>query len=106
MTTMTKGRSTTISPRAGNLLTRVAETADLDAALWKVLSDYIDLKIRSLQEEIVAFETKWGMTFAEFSDKCEEGSLATDPYAYEVESDFWAWERAETLLDHYKSLQP
>ena len=28
-----------------------------------------------------------------------------DPYAYEVESDVWDWEKAETLLKHYKALQ-
>jgi hypothetical protein len=101
----TKDASITISPRAGNLLTRVAETPDLEAALWKVLSDYIDLKIRSLREEINVFEAKWKMSFVEFSEKCADGTLDSDPYAYEVESDFWAWEQAETLLQHYETLR-
>jgi hypothetical protein len=106
MTMMTKDVSMTISPRAGNLLTKIAETSDLKAALWKVLSDYIDLKIRSLREEIHEFESKWGMTFTEFSEKFAEGTLSVDAYAYETESDFWAWEQAETLLQHYEALQP
>jgi hypothetical protein len=106
MTVLTKGAPTTISPRAGNLLARVAETPDLEAALWKVLSDYIQLKIQSLQNEIQQFEAKWDMSFAEFSEKFADNALPVDSYAYDVESDFWAWEQAETLLQHYKSLQP
>jgi hypothetical protein len=102
---LTKDASLRISPRAGYLLTRIAATPDMDAALWKVLSDYIDLKIQALREEISAFEMKWKMSFDEFSAKCAAGVLESDPYAYEVESDFWAWERAETLLTHYKTLQ-
>jgi hypothetical protein len=45
------------------------------------------------------------MTFEEFSERCETGTLGHDPYAYEVESDFWEWEQAETLLQHYEALQ-
>ena len=103
---LTKDTAIRISPRAGNLLTRVAETPDLEAALWKVLSDYIELKIQSLREEIQAFETKWDMSFVELSEKCADGTLDSDPYSYDVESDFWAWERAETLLQHYETLRP
>jgi hypothetical protein len=106
MTTVMTDTSTMISLRAGNLLTKVAQTADLDAALWKVLSDYIELKIQALQAEVDRFEKKWGMAFVEFSEKCEAGTLDADPYSYEVESDFWAWERTETLLEHYQALQP
>jgi len=106
MTVLTKETPTTISPRAGNLLARVAETPDLDTALWKVLSDYIHLKIQSLQNEVRQFETKWAMSFDEFSEKFGSNALPVDSYAYDVESDFWAWEQAETLLQHYKSLQP
>jgi|SaaInl8_200m_RNA_FD_contig_51_1172784_length_938_multi_2_in_0_out_0_2 hypothetical protein len=94
-----------ISPRIGALLTQVTETPDLETALWKVLSEYIDLKISSLAERIKEFNKKWGMTFEEFSERFEAGTLDQDSYAYVVESDFWEWEKVETLLDHYKSLQ-
>jgi hypothetical protein len=106
MAVLTKETPATFSPRAGNLLTRVAETPDLETALWKVLSDYIDLKIQALQNEIDQFETKWEMSFVEFSEKFGDNDLPVDSYAYDVESDFWSWEQAETLLQHYKSLQP
>ena len=94
-----------ISPRAGALLTQVTETPDLETALWKVLSEYIDLKIASLRERSLAFGNKWGMTFEEFSARFETGTLDQDSYDYGVEGDFWEWEKKETLLDHYESLQ-
>lgn len=85
----------------GAFLTQIAETPDLETALWKVLSDYIDLKIGLIKQRIWAFESKWKMSFAEFSERCEAESLDQDAYAYEVESDSWEWEKAETLLQHY-----
>ena len=94
-----------ISPRAGVLLTKMTETPDLETALWKMLSEYTDLKTKVLRQQIEAFESKWGGTFEEFSERCQSGTLGQDPYAYEVESDFWDWEKAETLLQHYGALQ-
>lgn len=95
----------TVSPRLGVLLTQVTETADLETALWKILTEHIDLKTKLLRQRIRAFESKWRMTFAEFAERCQAGTLGQDPYAYEVESDFWEWEKAETLLRHYETLQ-
>jgi hypothetical protein len=94
-----------ISPRIGALLTQVTEVPDLEAALWKVLSEYIDLKLARIRQQIQEFESKWGMTFTEFAERCEAGTLDEDPYSYDVESDYWEWEAAETLLKHYESLQ-
>jgi len=73
--------------------------------LWKILSEHIDLKVRLLRQRIRAFESRWGMTFKEFAEGCQAGTLEQDPYAYQVESDFWEWEKAETLLRHYEALQ-
>jgi hypothetical protein len=83
----------------------MVETPDLETALWKMLSEYTDLKTKMLKQQIEAFESKWNGTFEEFSERCQRGTLEADPYTYEVESDFWAWEKAETLLQHYKALQ-
>lgn len=96
----------TVPPRLGLLLTQITQTPDLETALWKILSEHIDLKIRMLRERIEALESKWGMTFAEFAERCREGTLGEDPYSYEVESDFWEWEKLETLLQHYEALRP
>jgi hypothetical protein len=95
----------TLSPRIGALLSQITETPDLETALLKVLIEYVDLKIDLLKRRIQAFESKWGMTFEEFSTRCEEDTLDRDAYAYDVESDFWEWEKAETLLHHYQDLQ-
>jgi len=94
-----------VSPRIGALLTQVTEVPDLETALWKVLSEYMDLKTERLRQSIHEFETKWEMPFAEFAERCAAGTLGEDPYAYQVESDYWEWESAETLLRHYKGLQ-
>ena len=96
----------TVSPRLGALLTQVTETPDVETALWKVLSEYIDLKTVFLKTRIQEFESKWGMTYEEFSKRLETEALDQNTYDYEVESDFWDWEKAETLLAHYRALQP
>ena len=93
-----------VSPRLGALLTQVAEVHNLEAALWKVLSEYIDLKIARIQQQIQEFESKWDMTFVEFAERCEAGTLDEDSHSYEVESDYWEWEAAVTLLQHYERL--
>jgi len=94
-----------MSPRAGTLLTRMTEVPDPEAALWKVLTEYITLKTDRLSQQINQFELKWKMTFVEFVERCDNDTLGQDPYSYEVESDYWEWEAAETLLEHYRTLQ-
>jgi hypothetical protein len=95
----------TVSPRVGALLAQVAETSDLETALWKILSEYVELKLGFLTQRVKEFEARWEMTFDEFSERCEAGTLDEDAYAYRVESDFWEWEKAVTLLQHYEALQ-
>ncbi len=95
-----------LPPQLGALLTGLTEIPDVGMALRQVLTEYLDLKSRGLEERVAAFEAKWGMSFAEFSGKCAEGTCAADPYAYEVEKDFWEWEQAVTLQHHYESLRP
>ncbi len=94
-----------VSPRIGALLSQVTETPDLETALLRVLTEYLDLKITLFQQNIQAFESKWKMTFEEFLKHSKDGTLGQDPYSYEVESDFWEWEKAETLLKQYETLR-
>lgn len=91
-------------PELGALLTRLAETPDLEAALRKVLADYIVLKQQEHQVAIARLEAKWGMDFAEFARRIEEDELEPGAFSYEVESDFWEWEKAVTLVENYASL--
>lgn len=96
---------TVISPSLGILLTRIADTPDLDTALRKVLADYLVLKIVALRDKVRSFEGKWGMPFADFAEASRTGNLAMDPYSFDVESEFWEWEAAQTLLEHYEELR-
>jgi hypothetical protein len=95
----------TISPRAGLLLTQLAKSSDFDAALWKLLLDYLDLKVQALELERAALEAKWGMSFGEFQRKIEDNSLGEDVYAFSVEQDYWQWEKNETLRQYYEELR-
>ncbi len=83
----------------------ITQTPDVDMAMRKILSEYLELKIKQLQEKIKTFEDKWGLSFEEFSGKCQNKSLNQDVYSYEVEGDFWEWERLETLKKHYCELK-
>ena len=91
----------TLTPRAGLLLTQLTETPDYDMALWKLLFDYLNLKIQSLAAEGQVFEQKWGMTFAEFQQRMALNTLEQDAYSFEVEQVFWQWERIETLRQYF-----
>jgi hypothetical protein len=51
-----------------------------------------------LLRRIDGFESKWAMAFAEFADACKSDTLEQDSYSYAVESDYWEWEAAVTLL--------
>jgi hypothetical protein len=94
-----------VPPRAGALLAEVAETSDLESALWRVLSEYIDLKTESLQRQQQEMTRKWGMSFEAFSERFDKRSASSEAYSYQVESDFWEWEKVETLLEHYRALR-
>jgi hypothetical protein len=89
----------TLSPQVGELLLQITESQDLEEAFHKVLRDYLDLKLASLSVEIHRLEIKWGCPFAEFREKTK------GEYAYEVEREFWEWERLETLKAHYEALR-
>ena len=93
-----------LPPELGVLLTEITDMPDMRAALRKILAEYLDLKLEMLDAQIKHFETKWGMSFADFSEKCAKGQLDEDAYTYDVEKDFWAWEEAVTLKKHYESL--
>lgn len=95
----------TISPKLGSLLTRATKTPDLETALWKVLSEYVEMKTLALKKTISQLEEKWNMSFDEFSQRSRSETLDKDIYSWETEQDFWAWEQAVTLLEHYETLE-
>lgn len=94
-----------VSPRVGALLSQVTEAPNLETALWQVLTEYLDLKVSGFSERVRQYESAWGMTFAEFAERVRTDQLGQDRYAYDVESAYWDWEEAETLLHHYQDLR-
>lgn len=93
-----------VPPRIGMLLTQVAETPNLEAAMWHVLTEYLALKTQDLRARISKLESATGVTYEEFQARLAANEPGQDPYAYEVESLQWEWEEAETLLKHYEAL--
>lgn len=92
--------SVVVPPQIGALLSQITETSDLETALRQVLAGYVAYKREELAAATRRLERKWGMTYSEFSERMVAGALDQDSFSFEVESDFWEWERAETLL-HY-----
>jgi len=60
------------------------------------------MKLEALDREIAGFEAKWQMSFAQFVSMCRDDALGPDIYSYDVEQDYWTWERAVTLKRHYE----
>lgn len=83
----------------------MTRSQDLDEAFEKVLSEYLELKIATLQEATNRLEEKWGMEFSTCKRCLTEDDLLDDAYSYDVEQDYWEWEEAETLKDHYQQVQ-
>ena len=91
-----------LPPHIAGLIYSISRNADLEGALLKILFDYIDLKLRDINEKIRRFEEKYGMNFEEF----KKHVLSSDKsYKYDVERDFWEWESLETLKKHYEGLK-
>jgi hypothetical protein len=88
-----------LSPQVGELLLQATQSQDLAEVLHKVLGEYLDLKLASLEADISLLEKKWRCGFADFREKTRED------YRYDVEKDFWEWEQLETLKAHYHALR-
>ena len=95
----------TVSPQIGDFLMRVTHLPDIDAALKKVLTEYIYLKIADMEEKKKHYESKWNTTFGEFKEACKNNKLKEDAFSYEVEKDFWEWEGIESLLNYYEDIK-
>ncbi len=59
------------------------------------LKELLLLKLTESREQKVAFETKYGTSFAEFQRAWENDKIA-DRHSYAVEKDYWEWEAAVT----------
>ena len=96
---------TVMSPKLGEVLVKTTHSKDINDALNKILSEYLELKLGALQEIIEGFQTKWGMSFEEFKNHFKEGTLKEDSYSFRTEKDYWQREEAVTLKQHYEEIK-
>lgn len=94
-----------MSAKLGEVLVKATHSKDIDDALNKIFSEYLELKLKTLQEKINEFQKKLGMNFDEFKKQFKEGTLKKDTYSFSIEKDFWQWEEAETLKKHYEDIK-
>jgi len=94
-----------LPPHIVESLMKVAREKRPDIALVKLMHDYLNLKLESIELKLKEFRKKYGMSFEEFKRACEEGSLGKDPYSYEVEKDYREWEGLITLKRYYEELR-
>ncbi len=93
-----------ISPKLGAFLLKTTKAKDIDDAFRRVLSEYLTMKATKVSDISEGFAKKWGMDFAQFKTRLQEGTLGKDAYSYDTEKDFWEWEEAESLKGHYERL--
>ena len=55
-----------LSPKLGEFLIKATQSTDLEIALKQILSEYLVLKLKDLNNELEGFEAKWNMSFNEF----------------------------------------
>lgn len=94
-----------MSPKLGEVLVKTTHSKDIDDALNKILSEYLELKLKKLNETTEGFQKKWRMTFDEFKKCLKEGILKQNTYSFDTENDYWQWEEAETLKKHYDEIR-
>lgn len=93
-----------LTPQLSNLLIQTTKALDIESALQTVLSEYIQLKLSNLEKKTEELEKKWGGSFLLFQEKIKTNTLGSDPYSYEVEKDYWEWEDAISLIEHFQSV--
>ncbi|MGE5341966.1 MAG: hypothetical protein ACM3SY_10865 [Candidatus Omnitrophota bacterium] len=94
-----------ISANLSEALIKATLVRDIDEAFNRVFTEFLDLKLNQLDLIISRFQKKWNSTFEEFKKNVKENQLKEDPHSYSVENDFWQWEEAVTLKEHYDDIK-
>jgi len=94
-----------MSAKLSEALVKATYARDVEDAFNRVFSEFLELKLSQLQQIIETYRDKWGGPFEEFKKQIEEGTLKKDAYSFETENDFWQWEEAETLNEHYGNIK-
>jgi len=69
-------------------------TKALQKNFHNLLISAIQSRLEKYNQQILAFEAKYGMNFQEFAKKWQAGEIP-NPFGYEVESDYIDWEMLE-----------
>ncbi len=80
-----------------NILRRLTGQSRPDIALSLAIKELVRLSMKESKTQIASFESKYGMSFAEFEKACDDGRIKA-PFSYEVEKDDFEWESAITDL--------
>ena len=81
----------TVSDRLVRALEAFAPGENLEAKLENVTRGCLESQLRQCTEAVRGFETRYGMTFAEFSQAWQAGKIP-QRRSYEIERDFMEWE--------------
>lgn len=102
--TMTATLDTVISKPIYRALTRLTQEPRLEVALPLAMKDWVRLKLIETENQKLAFEQRYGMTFDAFKQAWEEDRIA-NRHAYEAERDYWEWEAAVTDEERLLEIQ-
>jgi len=80
---------------AYNVLRRLTGESRPDVALSLALKELTRLKLEEARAKSAAYEKKYGLSFAGFSEDWHAKRIA-NAYSYAVERDYWEWEAAVT----------
>ncbi len=81
----------TVSDRLVRVLEAFAPGENLEAKLEHVTRDCLESQLRQCHEAVKGFETRYGMTFAEFRQAWQAGNIP-QRRSHEIERDFMEWE--------------
>ncbi len=94
-----------MTAKLSEALVKATLARDINDAFNRIFTEFLDLKLNQLEQAIKAFQKKWGSTFEGFKKKIQQNQLGENPHSYNVENDFWQWEEAETLKEHYSDIK-
>ena len=94
-----------MSAKLSDALVKTTSARDVNDAFNKVFTEYLELKLEQLHRVVEKFQLKWGMSFVDFKRKIKENALESETYSFDTENDFWQWEEAETLKEHYSDIR-
>lgn len=83
----------TLSKSAREAL-KLLEGKSLQEKLERSFIQTLEHRLAQCSQAILGFETKYGLTFAEFARAWDSGQIP-GRYSYEVESDYCDWEALE-----------